>query len=563
MNISNQFADTVSFILRNQEENLQKQTSSFQLKLQETSAGGAETVADLSTKVSKLQSQIDSIEKGEDGSQKLALLVKEVKQELVAVKEVIEQRLGEAKAYTDQQVNRVRSEDLQSTLPLPANNFIQTVSAIEEKLSALESTLKSSFVDNANFNALDDSVAKLQTSFHEYLRDRENFNTVQKELSATQERVAELTTDIRSLDRTLVSIVEEKYGPMAEALAALRHDLTELEGSFSTTSSRLTEGLTALDVSQGAALAVISNELGGIKANFSSSLAQLNEAVQASSMDFDESLEQLDNRQNSNAEQMRSWIAQSFFNSSMKVQALNDRLAELSAQLQASTTSNLAERKALEAQLASYKTEVGHVFNQMRVEYSEKIDASLVALNSSISSALTVSEVRAQSALVEASSQVKAELLAKIGAMEAATEEKLSAVERAAQSGLSSLRISTESDTKLIEGKVDFKVAGLQRDVKRLKEELEEKVGELDATLEQRIESTFDRRSVKKQIEIALLAVWISFRRVVEKVLPKPLTNAVKGVHGQIGRGLLAIAGKLGWKRGSASGNINRHKEAK
>ena len=341
--------------------------------------------------------------------------------------------------------------------------------------------------------------------------------------SSLDDKFREWTQKLSEVENSISTSSEKKYSLINESVKELQSELKSLEQSFSTTTSNLEGRLRELNVTQGALLADVSSEIGNVKSDFARGLIQLNDAVKASNMDFDESLEQLDSKQNSAVEHLKAWMSQSFLNSTLKVQALNDRLNELSVQLTNTAALGESERRALDTALQAHKEEVSSLVKEIRQEYVTKIDSELLALNGSISSVLSGSESRAHAALVEVSQQVKSELLGLISTLEADTTDKIAKVEKASQSGINLLRLTTESDHKMMEGKVDFKVSGLQREVKRLKDELQNMVGELDASLESRIEDTVDRLSLLRRTKNLFKVFWQSIRNKVSAIIPTSL----------------------------------------
>ena len=126
----------------------------------------------------------------------------------------------------------------------------------------------------------------------------------------------------------------------------------------------------------------------------------------------------------------------------------------LSGQFESTSQSNSLHRQALTQEFQEFKQQVGLVFSQLRQDFTAQMDDSLLTFNESVTNALSNSDKHASAQAILASTEVKMELLQKISQMEMETMDKIGQVEKASVSGIQSLRLTTESDTRLIEGKV-------------------------------------------------------------------------------------------------------------
>eukprot|EP01036_Dinobryon_divergens_P033022 gene33022-42721_t len=339
--------------------------------------------------------------------------------------------------------------------------------------------------------------------------------------TSLDKRFLEWAEKLSVVERNITAAVEKKYVEITSSVSQLKSELQAIESSLLATAQKLESRMSEMNTTQVVLLADMSVELSAVKADFSRGLVQLNDMVKSSSMDFDESLEQLDSKQNSAVEQMKALMSQSVLNSSMKAQALSDRLTELSVQIQTTTTSEKSSREALETELSSLKKEVSTVFQEIRQEYVSKIDSKLVAFNDSFVTAISGSESRARVQLAQMSDEVKTELLSKINTLEAATTAKIAQVEKSSQTDISTLRADTENEKKVMEGKVDYKVSGLQKDVKRFREEIESIVGNLDDSIETRIVDTVDRLSLRQRLKRKVVSLWNTVKKSVAAAYAK------------------------------------------
>mmetsp|Transcript_31068 Transcript_31068/g.44634 ORF Transcript_31068/g.44634 Transcript_31068/m.44634 type:complete len:496 (-) Transcript_31068:102-1589(-) len=480
--------------------------------------------------------------------EKLAIEVNQLTSSTVSTQEEIKKLLLE----TNQQWQK-EGESIQQQLSILSTSF----TTLSERLESLQQQIQdvSLATSNANTSAALSAVLQQKIDTQETqlqlastrLNDLQNqiqliFNTVDTSMNA---RFQEWTANLTTFESTLSTSVQSQYSTISSAISQLKEEVYTLERSLLSTTTLLQNQFLELNSSQSESRTALAVELENMRLNFTASVGQLNEAVQASNMDFDESIEQLDSKQNSAVELMKGWVSQTFLNSSLKVQALNDRLEVLSHQFESTSQSNSAHRQALSDDLQAFKQQVQQVFTQIRQEYTSHMDDSLLAFNESVTNALSLNGKVASEEATLASAAVKSELLQKILKMEMDTMDKIGRVEKASVSGIKLLRLTTESDTKLIEGKMDYKVSGLQRDVKRWKDELEDKMDEMDSSLESRIEVTVSRLSFRKKLIQALAAVWVSVRSAVTRVTPRPVAGVVQRIHSRIGSIFASLTNKV------------------
>lgn len=439
------------------------------------------------------------------------------------------------------EISALKSESKNQPLPAidsPAayekimKEMTENVADVKEQLSSaneLISQLQKEVSSLASSDAVENGINSSRDEGNEVL-SLQRLDAIDVQISEFQLLRASLDTrflewadKLSVVESNIAAAVEKKYVEIASSVSQLKSELQTIERSLLATAQKLENRLSVLNTTQGALLADMHVELSAVKADFSRGLVQLNDMVKSSSMDFDESLEQLDSKQNSAVEQMKALMSQSVLNSSMKAQALSDRLTELSVQVQSAATSEKSSRQALESELSSLKEEVSTVFQEIRQEYVSKIDSKLVAFNDSFATAISGSESRARVQLAQMSDEVKTELISKINTLEAATTAKIAQVEKSSQNDITNLRADTENEKKVMEGKVDYKVSGLQKDVKRFREEMESMVGDLDDSIESRIVETVDRLSLRQRLKQKVVSLWKAVKKTVAAAYSKSI----------------------------------------
>ena len=426
-----------------------------------------------------------------------------------------------------------------STQPLPVIDNSDSVyeKRIQEMSNNVDDVIQQLFSANDLISRLQSEVASLGSSAAVGSNNREEgseaislqrLDAIDAQISEFQllrtsldKRFLEWTEKLSVVESNIASAVEKKYVDITASVNQMKSELQSIERSLLDTAQKLESKISNLNATQGILLADMNVELSTVKADFSRGLVLLNDMVKSSSMDFDESLEQLDSRQNTAVEQMKAFMSQTVLNSSMKAQALNDRLVELSVQVQSAATAEKSNRQALESELSTLKKEVSSVFQEIRQEYVSKIDSELVAFNDSFASAISGSESRAQVQLAQMGEEVKTELMSKINTLEVTTAAKIAQVEKSSQNDISNLRADTENEKKVIEGKVEYKVSGLQKDVKRFREEMESMLGDLDDSLESRIVQTVDRLSLRQILKKRFVFLWNAVKKTAATVYMK------------------------------------------
>ena len=485
---------------------------------------------DLPDRIQKVEDRIEAIQrasaKAKDSNEK----------SLVGLRTTILALEEKLRSIVAMEIRALKSDVSKQPLPVIDNSVFEK--RIQEMSNNVDDVMQKLFSANELISRLQSEVASLGSSAAVGNNREEGsealslqrLDAIDAQISEFQllrtsldKRFLEWTEKLSVVESNIASAVEKKYVDITASVNQMKSELQSIERSLLDTAQKLESKISNLNATQGILLADMNVELSTVKADFSRGLVQLNDMVKSSSMDFDESLEQLDSRQSTAVEQMKAFMSQTVLNSSMKAQALNDRLVELSVQVQSAATAEKSYRQALESEFSTLKKEVSSVFQEIRQEYVSKIDSELVAFNDSFASAISGSESRAQVQLAQMGEEVKTELMTKINTLEVTTAAKIAQVEKSSQNDISNLRADTENEKKVIEGKVEYKVSGLQKDVKRFREEMESMLGDLDDSLESRIVQTVDRLSLRQILKKRFVSLWNAVKKTAATVYMKTL----------------------------------------
>ena len=485
----------------------------------------------LPDRIQKVEDRIEAIQrasaKAKDSNEK----------SLVGLRTTILALEEKLRSIVAMEIRALKSDVSKQPLPVIDNSVYEK--RIQEMSNNVDDVMQQLFSANELISRLQSEVFSLGSSAAVGNNNREEgsealslqrLDAIDAQISEFQllrtsldKRFLEWTEKLSVMESNIASAVEKKYVDITASVNQMKSELQSIERSLLDTAQKLESKISNLNATQGILLADMNVELSTVKADFSRGLVQLNDMVKSSSMDFDESLEQLDSRQSTAVEQMKAFMSQTVLNSSMKAQALNDRLVELSMQVQSAATAEKSNRQALESEFSTLKKEVSSVFQEIRQEYMSKIDSELVAFNDSFATAISGSESRAQVQLAQMGEEVKTELMTKINTLEVTTAAKIAQVEKSSQNDISNLRADTENEKKVIEGKVEYKVSGLQKDVKRFREEMESMLGDLDDSLESRIVQTVDRLSLRQILKKRFVSLWNAVKKTAATVYMKTL----------------------------------------